>query len=168
MASEIASHNNSVNALHYLHKSFRHTFYMQKALLQAQCAFEEDEVPVGAVVVYRNKIIAQAHNQVERLRDPTAHAEMLAITQATAALKSKWLHNCTLYATMEPCAMCAGALILSRIEKVVFAASDPKTGAFGSKIDINRLKLNHKIKVKKGILEKDCSQLLKDFFKAKR
>lgn len=147
---------------------YNHSLYMQKALQEAQCAFDEDEVPVGALILYEGKIIAKAHNQVERLHDPTAHAEMLAITQAADFLKSKWLHNCTLYVTIEPCAMCAGALILSRIERVVFGASDPKTGAFGSKIDINSLKLNHKIKVKKGLLEKECSRLLKDFFKAKR
>jgi len=168
MVLESASYYRNAVIVPGAQKSSRHAFYMQKALHQAQCAFEEDEVPVGAVIVYQDKIIAQAHNQVERLRDPTAHAEMLAITQAAAFLKSKWLHNCTIYATMEPCAMCAGALILARIAWVVFAACDPKTGAFGSKIDINSLRLNHHIKVKKGILEKDCSQLLKNFFKAKR
>jgi tRNA(adenine34) deaminase len=142
--------------------------YMAKALQQAEVADEEDEVPVGAVVVYKDKVIAKAHNQIERLRDPTAHAEMIALTQAAAYLKSKWLKGCRLYVTIEPCAMCAGALILSRIDKVVFGAADPKTGAFGSKVDINALKLNHKIRVKRGVLEKDCAGILQKFFKAKR
>jgi tRNA(adenine34) deaminase len=145
-----------------------HQIYMSKAIEEAQYAFEEDEVPVGAIITYETKIIAKAHNQVERLKDPTAHAEILAITQAADFLKSKWLHNCILYVTIEPCAMCAGALVLSRIGTVIFGASDPKTGALGSKIDINKLKLNHKIKVKKGFLKEQCSQLLKDFFKGKR
>jgi tRNA(adenine34) deaminase len=141
---------------------------MHKAIEEAQYAFKENEVPIGAVITYEGKIIAKAHNQVERLRDPTAHAEILAITQAADFLKSKWLHNCTLYVTIEPCTMCAGALILSRIGTVIFGALDPKTGAFGSKIDVNSLRLNHKLKVKKGVLEKECLQLLKDFFKEKR
>ncbi len=141
---------------------------MQKALSEAQCAFDKNEVPVGAVIAHEGKIIAKAHNQVETLRDPTAHAEMLAITQAASALKSKWLKGCTLYVTVEPCTMCAGALVLSRIEKIVFGVSDPKTGAFGSKIDLNILGLNHKIKIKRGILEEESHQLLKSFFKTKR
>ena len=141
---------------------------MQKALVEAQRAFREDEVPVGAVIVYKGKIVAKAHNQVECLKDPTAHAEILAITQGAAALQSKWLKGCTLYVTVEPCAMCAGALILSRIEQVVFGASDSKTGAFGSKININTLGFNHKIKVRKGILEEESRYLLKSFFKGKR
>ncbi|MCK5393478.1 MAG: tRNA adenosine(34) deaminase TadA [Candidatus Omnitrophica bacterium] len=142
--------------------------YMQKALLQAKYAFEENEVPVGAAIVYDNRIIAKAHNQIERLKDPTAHAEMIAITQATSFLQSKWLNKCTLYVTLEPCLMCAGALVLSRIDKVIFGAVDPKTGAFGSKIDINELALNHKIKIKKNILENECSIIIKEFFKKKR
>jgi len=141
---------------------------MQKALRQAEYALEADEVPVGAVIVYKDRIIAQAHNQIEALKDPTAHAEMIAITQAAAFLKSKWLKGCSLYVTIEPCSMCAGALILSRIDKIIFGATDLKTGACGSKIDINALKLNHKLKFKKGVLEKECSQILKDFFKKKR
>jgi len=142
--------------------------HMRRALKEAESAFDEDEVPVGAVIVYEDKIIAKAHNQVERLCDPTAHAEIIAITQAAAYLKSKWLKNCTLYVTIEPCSMCAGALVLSRIKRVVFGAYDPKTGAFGSKIDINKLKLNHKIKVKQAVLETKCAQLISEFFKKKR
>jgi len=146
----------------------KHEVYMRKALLQAEFASEEDEVPVGAVIVYKDKIIAQAHNQVERLKDPTAHAEMIAITQASSFLKSKWLEFCTLYVTIEPCSMCAGALILSRINKIIFGTSDPKTGAFGSILDINSLRLNHSIKIKKGILEEDCALIMQRFFQSKR
>ena len=142
--------------------------FMQKAIKQAHYALEHDEVPVGAVIVYKDKLIAQAHNQVETLKDPSAHAEMIAITQAASFLQSKWLMGCSLYVTVEPCSMCAGALVLSRIDKVIFGARDPKTGAFGSKLDINTLKLNHKLKVKKGILEEECAKLMKDFFKKKR
>ncbi|MCF7873007.1 MAG: tRNA adenosine(34) deaminase TadA [Candidatus Omnitrophica bacterium] len=142
--------------------------YMQQALKQAEYAKDEDEVPIGAVIVYNGKIIAKSYNQVERLKDPTAHAEILAITQAANYLKSKWLKKCRLYVTIEPCSMCAGALILARIDKVIFGADDPKVGAFGSKVDINNLGLNHKLKLKKGILGKECSDILKDFFKKKR
>ncbi len=141
---------------------------MQQALKQAGYAKDEDEVPVGAVIVYRDKIIAKSYNQIERLKDSTAHAEMLAITQAESFLGSKWLTGCRLYVTLEPCLMCAGALVLSRIDKVIFAASDPKTGAFGSQFDINSLTLNHKLKIKKGVLEKESSLILQNFFQKKR
>ena len=106
---------------------------MRAALRQALYACKDDEVPVGAVIVYEDKIIAQSYNQVERLKDPTAHAEMLAITQAASFLRHKWLKKCSLYVTLEPCLMCAGALVLSRIDKVFFAAFDPKAGACGSR-----------------------------------
>jgi len=142
--------------------------YMRQALKQARYALDEDEVPVGAVIVCDNRIIARSYNQVEKLKDPTAHAEMIAITQAASFLQSKWLKKCSLYVTIEPCSMCAGALILSRLERVMFGASDPKTGAFGSKLDINALKLNHKLKIKKGVLQKECAEILKEFFKNKR
>jgi len=142
--------------------------YMLQALKQAEYAFREDEVPVGAVIVNNNRVIAKSYNQVEKLKDPTAHAEMIAITQAASFLSSKWLEKCTLYVTIEPCSMCAGALVLSRLEKVVFGAFDLKTGAFGSKQDINRLKLNHKLKVKSGVLKKECAAILSEFFKKKR
>lgn len=142
---------------------------MQEALKEAEAAFSEDEVPVGAAVVYKGRIISRAHNQVERLKDPTAHAEMLALTSAANYLKAKWLSGATLYVTIEPCSMCAGALVLARIKKLVYGASDPKTGACGSITNIaNNRKLNHRIEVKKGVLEKECSRLLKDFFKKKR
>ena len=142
--------------------------YMSKALLQARYAHQDDEVPVGAVIVYKNKIIAQSYNQVERLKDPTAHAEMIAITQAVSFLGSKWLKGCLLYVTVEPCLMCAGALVLSRIDKIIFGTSDLKTGAFGSQMDINSLSLNHKIKVKSGILREESAKILQEFFQNKR
>jgi tRNA(adenine34) deaminase len=142
--------------------------YMEAALKQAAYAFDDDEVPVGAVIVYENKIIAQSYNQVERLKDPTAHAEMIAITQAASFLKSKWLRKCSMYVTLEPCLMCAGALVLSRIDKVYFGAADSKAGACGSCCDINEFGLNHRLRYKRGLLEVESAGLLKDFFKAKR
>jgi len=143
--------------------------YMAEALKEAQKAFDKDEVPVGCVIVYKSKIIARAHNQVELLKDPTAHAEMIALTSAASYLNSKWLNDVSLYATIEPCSMCAGALVLARIKNLIYGASDPKTGACGSVTNIvNNKKLNHRIKVKKGVLEAECSLLLKEFFKKKR
>jgi len=143
--------------------------FMQEALREASRAFEEDEVPVGAVVVYENRIIARAHNQVERLKDPTAHAEMLALTSAANYLGSKWLLSAALYVTIEPCSMCAGALVLARIKNLYFGARDPKAGACGSVFDIASCrKLNHRINVKGGILEKECAELVTSFFKNKR
>jgi tRNA(adenine34) deaminase len=142
---------------------------MSEALKEAQRAFAEDEVPVGAVVVYKNKIIARGHNQVERLKDPTAHAEMLALTSAANYLGSKWLNGAAVYVTIEPCSMCAGALVLSRVKDLYFGAKDPKTGACGSIANIvSHKKLNHRLKVKKGVLEKECATLLQEFFKKKR
>jgi len=142
---------------------------MYEAIKEAKKAFEKDEVPVGCVITHKNKIISRAHNQVELLKDPTAHAEMIAITQATNFLGSKWLQDCSLYVTIEPCSMCAGALVLSRIKNIYFGAKDPKAGACGSTLNItNNKKLNHRIKVKSGILEEECGLLLKEFFKKKR
>lgn len=142
---------------------------MQEALKEAQIAADQDEVPVGAVIVYKNKIIARGHNQIERLKDPTAHAEMIAITSAASYLGTKWLNQASLYVTIEPCSMCAGALVLARIKNLYFGAPDPKTGASGSVVNItNHKKLNHRIKVTGGILPKECSSILKDFFKKKR
>jgi len=142
--------------------------FMKEALKEAKVALEKEEVPVGAVVVFKNKIIARAYNQVELLNDATAHAEMIALTQATNFFRSKWLKDCTLYVTLEPCLMCATALVLSRIDKVIFGAYDERWGAFGSKVDINGLRLNHKIKFEGGILEEECADLIKEFFKKKR
>jgi len=142
--------------------------YMIEALKEAQKAFDADEVPVGAIIVHKGKIIARARNQIKLLKDPTAHAEMIAITQAASYLENERLLATTLYVTIEPCMMCAGALVLARVERVCFGASDPRTGAFGSVIDINKKKLNHNIAVCKGVLEEECSLLIKEFFKNKR
>jgi len=142
---------------------------MSEAIKEARLAFDEDEVPVGAVIVHQSMIIGRGHNQVERLKDPTAHAEMLALTAATNYLGTKWLNEASLYVTIEPCSMCAGALVLARIKNLYFGAKDLKAGACGSVANIiNHKKLNHRIKVKKGLLEEDCAFLLKEFFKRKR
>lgn len=142
---------------------------MLEALKEAKKAFDKDEVPVGTVIVYDGKIIGRAHNQIKLLKDPTAHAEMIAITQAAAYLKNERLLDCTIYVTIEPCTMCAGAMVLARIKRLVYGASDPKTGACGSVTNIsNNKQLNHKIKIDKGVLEEESSFLLKEFFKGKR
>jgi tRNA(adenine34) deaminase len=146
-----------------------HAAFMREALKEARAAFAEDEVPVGAVIVYKNRIIAKGHNQVECLRDPTAHAEMLSLTSATHYLNAKWLNGAALYVTIEPCSMCAGALVLARIAHLYFGARDPKTGACGSVLNItSHKKLNHRIKVQGGVLERDCAALLSEFFRRKR
>ncbi|MFY9402000.1 MAG: tRNA adenosine(34) deaminase TadA [Candidatus Omnitrophota bacterium] len=146
-----------------------HKTYMSLALQKARIAFEEDEVPVGAVIVSGSKVIATGYNQVERLKDPTAHAEMIALTSAANFLGTKWLNEASLYVTIEPCSMCAGALVLARIKNIYYGASDPKTGACGSVINIaNHKTLNHKINVFSGVMQEECSSLLKDFFKNKR
>lgn len=143
--------------------------FMKQALCQAEKAFEADEVPVGAVIVHQNKLIAKAHNQVEMLKDPTAHAEMIAITQATNFLSAKWLQECTMYVTIEPCSMCAGALVLARLGRLCFAAEDPKTGACGSVINIVQNKtLNHFVDVQGGILAAEGGGIVSEFFKKKR
>ena len=147
----------------------RHIKFMQEALKEARKAFADDEVPVGAVIVYKDKIISRGHNQTERLKDPTAHAEMLAITSASNSLNTKWLNGTSVYVTIEPCSMCAGALVLARIKNLIYGADDPKAGASGSVTNIiNNKSLNHRIKVQKGILERECSDLLTQFFKGKR
>jgi len=142
---------------------------MREAIRQAKMAAQEDEVPVGAVVVWERKIIARAHNQIELLKDPTAHAEMIAITQATNFLSSKWLQQCTLYVTLEPCSMCAGALVLARMSRVCFGTEDPKTGACGSVINIaDHASLNHRLEVTGGVLSAECAALISVFFQKKR
>ncbi len=143
--------------------------FMMEALKQAEIAFRRDEVPIGAVIVFENKIVARAYNQVEMLKDPTAHAEMLAITQATNYLGSKWLNDCEMFVTIEPCSMCAGALVLSRIKKVVFGAKDSKTGACGSVLNIlQHHQLNHTVDIENGVLTENCSGLISEFFRNKR
>lgn len=144
-------------------------YYMSEALREAGKAFDAGEVPVGAVIAYEGKIIARAHNQIKLLKDPTAHAEMIAITQAAAHLGNERLIDTTIYATMEPCPMCAGAMVLARVKKLVYGADDPKAGASGSVVDItDNKKLNHRIEVRNGVLREECAALLKEFFAAKR
>ena len=143
--------------------------FMREALKEAQTAFAHDEVPVGAVITHDNNIIARAHNQVELLKDPTAHAEILAITQAANSLKSKWLLGCKMYVTLEPCCMCAGALVLARLKAVIFGTADPKTGACGSVFNVvSNAALNHRVELEPGLLSEECGALLSDFFLAKR
>ena len=142
--------------------------YMREALKEARKAFEKNEVPVGAVIVYEGKVIARAHNQIKLLKDPTAHAEMIAITQAAAYLGNERLLDTTAYVTIEPCAMCGAAMVLGRVKRLVFGALDPKTGAFGSVLDLNKIKLNHKIIVTKGVMGDESAAILKEFFKIKR
>jgi tRNA(adenine34) deaminase len=147
-----------------------HMHHMEMALDEAAAAAAEDEVPVGAVIVSMEKgVIAQAHNQRERLHDPTAHAEMIAITQAANALQSWRLDNCLLYVTLEPCPMCAGAIVLARLPTVVYGTSDPKAGACDSLFRITSdPRLNHRAQIIRGVLAERCAQILSDFFAAKR
>lgn len=143
--------------------------YMAMALRLAAKALDVDEVPVGAVIVASGSVIARSHNQVVTLRDPTAHAEMLAITQAAAALENERLASATLYVSMEPCAMCAGAVLLARIGRVVFAAQDPKAGACGSVVDLlKHPAMLHHPRVDGGIMAEESTALLREFFQKKR
>ena len=147
----------------------QHELYMKYALAEARKAFDEDEVPVGAVIVHEGQIIARAHNQIKTLKDPTAHAEMVAITQAASYLKNERLLNTVMYATIEPCSMCVGASILARIDAIVYGAEDTKTGACGSAIDLAKPGLfNHTIEVIRGILEDECRSIIQEFFLARR
>ncbi len=139
-------------------------FYMRKALAEALRAADEDEVPIGAVVVHQDRIIGKGYNQTEKLTDVTAHAEMLAITAASQWLNSKWLQECTLYVTIEPCVMCAGAIQWARIGKVVYGAPEPK---FGFSHHTHKLYHGHTTIVT-GVLENECAELMKDFFRKKR
>ena len=142
---------------------------MYAALNEAQKAFDENEVPVGAVIVHKNIIIGRGRNQVECLNDATAHAEIIAITSSSNHLKNKFLHECDLYVTAEPCVMCAGAILLSRIENVYIGTNEPKFGACGSMYNIlDDEKYNHSPNVFTGLLEKEASKLMEDFFSSKR
>lgn len=147
-----------------------HLAHMEMALEEAEAAAAEDEVPIGAVIVsYRQGVIARAHNQREQLRDPTAHAEMIAITQAAQALQSWRLEECALYVTLEPCPMCAGAIVLARLPLVVYGAVDPKAGACDTLYRITRdPRLNHQSQVIAGVLSDPCAALLSRFFAGKR
>lgn len=143
--------------------------YMQRAINAAETAEQNGDVPIGVVIVYEDKIIAKAYNQREQLKDPTAHAEIIALTQAAAALDSWRLHDCTMYVTLEPCTMCAGALVLARIDRLVYGCDDPKTGAVKSLYNIVQdERLNHRVEVTSGILTDQCSQLLSEFFAKRR
>lgn len=140
-------------------------FYMRKALQLAEQAYEEEEVPIGALIVHETEIIGKGYNQTERLNDATAHAEILAITAASNALNSKVLKDCILYVTVQPCVMCAGAILNSRISKVVYGSFEPKTGCsnfIGSEL------LTKSTDWVGGIMEEECTQLMKDFFKTRR
>ena len=142
---------------------------MGEALKLARLAAQEDEVPVGCVIVHEGRIIARAHNQVETLRDPTAHAEMIALTQAAGALGNHRLSGTSLYVTCEPCAMCAGAMLLARIERVVYGAAEPKTGCAGSLLDLLRDgRFNHSCEVTGGVLAREAAELMQQFFEDKR
>lgn len=144
-------------------------YYMAQAYNQAIEAWGCDEVPIGAVVVLDGRVIGAAHNQVDSLRDPTAHAEMLAITQAARALDNWRLNAATLYATKEPCPMCSGAMLMARLGRVVFAVSDPKMGCLGGATDLNALpRINHHCAIERGIMEPECLELLQAYFKLKR
>ncbi len=143
--------------------------YMYAALQEAQKAFDDDEVPVGAVVVHKNRIIGRGYNQIEKLKDATAHAEMIAITSASNNLQNWRLNECAIYVTLEPCIMCTGALLSSRINELFYAASDIKFGACGSIHNLaENSKTNHTIKVYSGVLAKESEELLKTFFNKKR
>lgn len=143
---------------------FTDEYFMKKALDEAHLAFEKDEVPVGAVIVFGNQVIARAHNLTENLNDVTAHAEMQAFTAAADTVGGKYLKDCTLYVTLEPCVMCAGAAFWTQISRIVFGAWDEKRGFSQKAKDI----LHPKTEIIGGIMENECSQLMKDFFAKKR
>ena len=142
---------------------FTDAYFMDQALLEARRAMEEDEVPVGAVVVVNKRIIGRGHNLTERLQDVTAHAEMQALTAASSYLGAKYLNDCTLYVTLEPCVMCAGALFWSQIGRIVYAANDTKRG-----FSTQNVSLHPSTKLEFGLKEKEASELLKEFFRSKR
>ena len=144
-------------------------YFMGEALRQAARAYEADEVPIGAVVVREGRIIARAFNQVELLKDATAHAEMLALTQAEEAVGDWRLTDCTLYVTKEPCPMCAGAAVHARLRRVIFGCEDVRGGAAGSVLNLLQMpQLNHRCDVNSGVLAQECSELLQEFFRGKR
>jgi len=139
--------------------------WMEYALKEARQALRRKEVPIGAVLIQENRIIGRGYNQTETLQDPTAHAEMIAITAAATHLGSRRLEGCTLYVTLEPCAMCAGAIVLARIPRLVFGAFDPKAGACGTLFNlVQDVRLNHRVEMVGGILGEQCGELLKEFF----
>ena len=142
---------------------------MRLAIDAAHIAEENGDVPIGAVIVYQDQVIGRAYNQREQLTDPTAHAEIVALTQAATFMETWRLHGCTIYVTLEPCPMCAGALVLGRLDRLVYGCDDPKAGACGSLYDIVRdERLNHRLDVTSGVLANECAKLLQDFFRARR
>lgn len=152
-----------------MNKSNSEDHFMKLAIEQAKIAQENGDVPIGAVIVYQNQLIAKAYNQRQQLKDPTAHAEIIALTQAATYLSSWRLTGCTMYVTLEPCPMCAGALVLARIDRLVYGCDDPKTGAVKTLYNIVQdERLNHRLDVTAGVLEKQCSQLLHKFFQQRR
>ena len=153
--------NQSMNMLHEK--------WMRQALKEANKALQDEEVPVGAVIVYENKVIGRGFNQVELLQDPTAHAEMIALTAATNAIGKKWLNEATMYVTIEPCTMCAGAMILARLKRLVYGAPEIKTGAHSSIYNLlDDPRINHRIEVIPGILDSECGHLMSLFFEEMR
>jgi len=143
--------------------------YMRIAIEQAKIAEENGDISIGAVIVYKNQIIAKAYNQREQLADPTAHAEIVALTQAAAFVESWRLNGCTMYVTLEPCPMCAGALVLSRMDRLVYGCDDPKAGACKSLYNIVQdERLNHRLEVTSGVLQEQCRQQLQEFFSRRR
>jgi tRNA(adenine34) deaminase len=146
-----------------------HDYFMRIALEEAQQSLQENEVPIGAVIVHDGRVIARAHNQREQLRDPTAHAEMIAITQAAEARQSWRLDGCTLYVTLEPCPMCAGAIVQARLPTLVYGAADPKAGAVHTLYHLlDDPRLNHRAEIVAGVLAEPCARILSQFFQEQR
>jgi tRNA(adenine34) deaminase len=142
---------------------------MRLALVEAEKAFALDEVPIGCIIVHEERVIAKGHNLTEQLKDATAHAEMMAITSASAALESRYLTETALYVTIEPCAMCAGAIVLARIPQLVFGAYDIKAGACGTLYNIPQdARLNHQVRIIPGVLDAECASLMSEYFRKKR
>jgi len=143
--------------------------YMRMAIDQAYIAEENGDVPIGCVIVYENRVIAKGYNQREQLHDPTAHAEIIALTQAAEFIGNWRLHGCTIYVTLEPCPMCAGALVLGRLDRLVYGTEDPKTGAVKSLYNIVQDdRLNHRLEVTSGVMQKECQEQLQAFFQKRR
>ena len=143
--------------------------FMKLAIEQARIAEDNGDVPIGAVIVHKDRIIAKAYNQREQLQDPTAHAEIIALTQAAAALENWRLNGCTMYVTLEPCPMCAGALVLSRMDRLVYGCDDPKAGACKSLYNIVQdERLNHRLEITSGVLAEECGVQLQNFFEKRR
>lgn len=143
--------------------------FLRSAMDVARRALDSEDVPIGAIVVFQNRIIGRGFNERERLADPTAHAEILALSAASQFMKSWRLENCTMYVTLEPCPMCAGAIVLARLARLVFGAFDPKAGACGSLYEItNDMRLNHRVETVGGVLAEPCAELLREFFRDRR